>query len=1456
MTDQAIGTRVRGYVGAAILALCALGCVAACTSAPALALSQRGHTFAFSFGETGSGDRQFSDPSSVAVNEATADVYVSDTANNRIDQYQPEHDTHGTITGYTFKRAWGWGVADGKKRYETCEIQCRAGIRGAKFFDSPGQIAVDNSDLPTDPARGDVYVVANHLYGEYGEKGLVYEFGPEGEPVSTSEAHGPEGAAAGQPLPAGQPPMALATTEEETKPNHWKRNDEPTKELAEELEVIEGVAVDANGVVWLYGEDGEFRAITPQGVLTEYEPALEASELGLAGAPGRAGIAVATLTLGTKGSVTQDRLYARYEAEGEDTEGKEPKDGYCSEHACPTAEIDAFDIGEDHEEHIAAEEEDQLLAPALGAPTSTGLATDPVNGDAYIDDPTTITALDPAAGEIERFGAAEGGFPGLTEAGGLAVDHAAGSEVGDVYAIERSTSRIDVFAPAPPGPPAIDALATQQVTSSSAQLRAEIDADGAPTTYTLQYSTSACTETPTACAEHFTCTDAPTGCGEVPDPAGDAGEAFGDQDVTVPLTGLAPSSTYHYRFSAANQHGNAVSATEGAFSTPPAAGPFIADQRLWEMVSPPEKNGALIEAITKAGGVIQASSGGGAIAYVSSAPIGEAQGNRSFELTQMLATRGPAGWSSEDLTTPNEHGTGLELGLGDEYRAFSSDLSLALLQPFPALGPMAEPPLSPPLTETERKDGQENTIYLRADQPLTPQAEPDGGLYREARANGAAMDNPGYLPLVTDANVPEGARFGPRVSPGAEKDELSPVLSFRDATPDLAHLIISSKVALTPESETPPNPQSEDIYEWAAGKLSLINLLPHEEGLAGDEPTLGGEDDEEVRGAISSDGSRVFWSTTPGAFEHHLYVRDTAAEPQQTLQLDQVQPGATGEGKPDAVFQAASSDGSKVFFTDTQPLTKDSGASAGRPGLYACELVENQATRQLEECTEQNGRLTDLSPAYETPAHRHETADMQGVLLGASEDGSYVYFVANGVLSGEAEQAGAAPGRCRLLNLEEPASPGAGCNLYSVHYDTQPGHEGWGPPMLVAVLSNEDEPDWASPTHARGLAELGQVTSRVSPDGLHLAFMSQRSLTSFQGHPYDNQTTAEGSDDAPAEEVYEYTAPGPAEEAGGAGSLVCASCEPSGARPNGVLDPFKEAAAGPEGLGLLVDRPRAWAGKWLAGSIPGWTALAESAEGAQPQALHQSNYLSDSGRLFFDTPDALVPQDTNGREDVYEYEPQGVPRGKLECTTASATLAAASGGCVGLISSGTSDRESAFLDASETGGEGEHGEELSEGGGEVFFLTAAPLSPQDIDSEFDVYDAHECTSTSPCIVPPEEKPPADCRSTEECRSYTSPSSASLGTPASAVAGAAGNLTPQHSVLPTKTTAPPKPKPKPLTRAEKFARALNGCRARYRHSHTRRASCERQARKAYSAHETGRRANKSDTRTLHARGRAR
>src|SRR5271156_5854342 len=121
------------------------------------ALSQRGHAFAGSFGEAlGEGDEgKLSQPSAVAVNERTGEIYVLDAANNRVVVFGPEHK---------FIEMWGFGVSDETKVSETCKEKCHPGLAGfAKGgeLDDPVAIAVDNS---SGPSAGDVYVVANRTW--------------------------------------------------------------------------------------------------------------------------------------------------------------------------------------------------------------------------------------------------------------------------------------------------------------------------------------------------------------------------------------------------------------------------------------------------------------------------------------------------------------------------------------------------------------------------------------------------------------------------------------------------------------------------------------------------------------------------------------------------------------------------------------------------------------------------------------------------------------------------------------------------------------------------------------------------------------------------------------------------------------------------------------------------------------------------------------------------------------------------------------------------------------------------------------------------------------------------------------------------------------------------------------------------------------------------------------------
>jgi hypothetical protein len=232
----------------------------------------------------------------------------------------------------------------------------------------------------------------------------------------------------------------------------------------------------------------------------------------------------------------------------------------------------------------------------------------------------------------------------------------------------------------------------------------------------------------------------------------------------------------------------------------------------------------------------------------------------------------------------------------------------------------------------------------------------------------------------------------------------------------------------------------------------------------------------------------------------------------------------------------------------------------------------------------------------------------------------------------------------------------------------------------------------------------------------------------------------------------------------------------------------------------LAGAGKAWeGGQWLAAGLPGWTPYDEF-----HHALYQSRYLSDSGRLFFDSSDALVAQDVNNNQDVYEFEPVGVG----SCTSDSATYSSATQGCASLISSGRADGESAFLEASASRGD-------------VFFMTYERLTDQDVDNALDLYDAHVCTATLPC--PSQAAVPPPCSTADSCRSAPSPQPAIFASPSSATFSGVGNVvsTPASSV---------RPKSVGVSRAQKLAGALRACRKkRDRHK---RAACEASARKHY------------------------
>jgi DNA-binding beta-propeller fold protein YncE len=818
-------------------------------------------------------------------------------------------------------------------------------------------------------------------------------------------------------------------------------------------------------------------------------------------------------------------------------------------------------------------------------------------------------------------------------------------------------------------------------------------------------------------------------------PAGSFVQRFGAEEGASSLqsgTGVAVNSANSDVYVADALQGTVDVFVPKASEALPEAGQVLADGRAWEQVTPPNKLGASIFPISLFFGLIQASAAGDAIAYHTGAPVvSNPPSNRSPEPVPNLARRGPEGWATQDLATPrNEVPSGYRTGLGgSEYRFFSSDLSAGLLQPDLGLSIQEEERLATGVTET--------TLYRRDTSGPAGACEP--------------VPSSCYEPLVTLAND----TAEPRAPFGGK-------LEFVSATPDARHVVFLSDVGLTPGGG------EASLYAWESGqRLQLINLLPASEGgTEAENASLGiGEpstNEGNVRHAISNSGSRVFWSKEPEAGSTRLYVRDLVRG--ETLRIDKAQeikePKASG-----AVFQTASADGTKVFFTDSSKLlpnaTEELNTNEGEGDLYECEIVEREHKLACN--------LTNL-----TVANNGETAAVQGAVLGASEDGSYIYFMANGVLA-----PGAARGHCNNITGSGPP-PAATCNLYVEHFNG----EKWESPRFIAALDGEDAPNWAT-NQSRSLAHL---SSRVSPNGGFLAFMSNRSLTGYNN--VDTNPEAKGARD---EEVFLYNA--------STNRVLCASCKPSGAPPSGVFDSPQTGENTGEGQGLLVDQSATWsteqkevsADHWLAGSIPGWTALKAQI------AIYQSRYLSDKGRLFFNSADQLVPADKNHKEDVYQYEENG------EGTCTSPT------GCISLISSGaeSAEHESVFLDASVSGND-------------VFFLTAQKLVPQDHDTAFDIYDARVCTGSSPCLTPPPE-PPAPCQG-EGCKPASTSVPAMPAAPPSSLPGPGNTV--NIKVLGLTVNKPPAPE----TRAQKLAKALKACKKLK--AKKKRVACEKQARKKY------------------------
>jgi DNA-binding beta-propeller fold protein YncE len=1164
--------------------------------------------------EFGEGAGEVSTPLGAAVNRATGDLYIADINNFRIDRFDEEGE---------FSLAWGWGVRDGLETgLQTCGPEAvPPSSLCFKGFPNAGPGGMYPSGVAVDQASGAVYVADFILQ-------RVTKFSSSGDFLfmvgrNVNETKVGEGGAtqAEKNICTAASGDTCGSGETGTEPNEFDGN-------------ITAIAVDATGVVWVGLPDR----------LASFDAA------------GNPGAEIAMPGAGRTRSLAIDSSGNFYVI-------SESLPGVRKLEAGTGALLETLDLG--------------------GEPRTVALDE---NDEVYVGDEANsyhFKVYNPAGEQISQFGVGEViGAPGASnELGGnaLAVDNS----VGKLYAASsRSTegeSVVQAF-PLPEPGPLPEKQHVENLLPTTVTLVAELNPEGEETSYHFEWGTSDSygNSTPTktlpssgfdpevveadlkelipGTTYHFRlvatskcnpsepsvdctvagpdttfttppavliasqwATDITAHSGIVHaelDPLGVEAEVwleYGTDDnygqiVPLPnlaealglvhrqafLDGLQAATTYHYRFVARDERDGDTYTVQGpdqTFTTQFGGLGFkLADNRVWEMVSPPDKNGAKLVG----GGDfhLQASADGNSIAFHSKLSTDQNPGgNRISEPSMNLANRdGSGSWHVRDITTPNDRVTGVTANKGGEYKFFSPDLSEALL----------EPRSGTPLSE----EASERTPYLRVN------TEP-----------------PVYRPLITGkepfANVPPDTKFGGEGATG--------VVTISGVSSDFRRIVLRSQVPLLEGSTV-----TFASYEWSNGQIEPVSVLPLGEG----GELISGDIVGSPRGAVSADSSRVFWraigSSSPG-----LYVRDTDTE--ESARLDVKQPDASGSGEARPIFQGASADGSVVFFSDSRQLTVDAGPKETQ--LYRCELPPGGVASGC-------ATLTNIT----APAGAGERGEMEGIAPGVAEDAETIYFVARGVLDEAPNELG------------DSAVPGEP-NLYVWQGDDV---------RYVVTLGEEDSPVWGK-EDSDPFAHETRVAASVSPGGRYLTFMSQRSLTG-----YDNRDAITGE---PVHELFRYD--------NLVERLECISCNATGTRPRGA-DPVV-------GGDSFVNPMDFWSGQRVAATLP----VATSVELGGP-SLYRPRTTLDNGRVFFNAIDGVVPADSNGQWDVYQYEPVGT--GDCLASAGGASIVRSGEGCVSLISSGTGEEEAAFFDASETGDD-------------AFFFTPARLSVFDEDNEVDIYDA-------------------------------------------------------------------------------------------------------------------------------------
>ncbi len=470
-----------------------------------------------------------------------------------------------------------------------------------------------------------------------------------------------------------------------------------------------------------------------------------------------------------------------------------------------------------------------------------------------------------------------------------------------------------------PPPPAVEDAAAVNVTGSSADLTARVNPNGFDTTYHFEWGTS-------------------TGYGTaVPAPDADVGAGASGVPVATHLSGLSANTTYHWRVAAQNSNGTTVGVDHTfIYST---AGGALPDNRAYEMVTPVQKNAALIGGIFD--GVFPFVSEDGLHVILSSiqcfAGAGSCTSNRLTTGEPFEFTRTSEGWVTSALAPPAAQ-------FEANTAVFASASGMALFSMPPSSGAQDD-------WYARQPDGSFVDIG-----PVTLPA--DGSGYGPGNAQATADDSHvvwsitgGYWPF--DATNESQVSLYQYVGAGNTVPVLVGVSGGAGSTD-----LISRCGTTLPSASGNLSDMSVDgsvVFFFAAACSS------------GSGANAGvGVPARELWARV--DGSRSVWVSARSLSECTGACLDSSAsEPQ---------------------FIEASEDGSKVFFTSNQQLTN--GASQGSTNLYEYDFANPTGHNLIDVSADDdsNGgpRVQGVMSVSEDGSHAYFVA--QSVLsAGANERG-------------------------------------------------------------------------------------------------------------------------------------------------------------------------------------------------------------------------------------------------------------------------------------------------------------------------------------------------------------------------------------------------------------------------------------------------------------------------------------